>query len=123
MFTPRNLALSCPDCNGPKRDEETLVDPSVATYPSSGDGFLIVHPHFDYYYDHIAVAGVVYTAVEGSDKGEWTIGACDLGRFAQLKIGWPDPIEEDEFEMQVEQADMGDFSSVKAISDVLRFRM
>src|SRR5690606_8510723 len=65
MFTPQNLALACPDCNGPKSNKQTLVSPSTTTYPTTGDAFLVVHPHFDDYADHIEKGD--YTYVQRSD--------------------------------------------------------
>ncbi|WIB42153.1 hypothetical protein DEJ11_15160 [Curtobacterium sp. MCLR17_058] len=120
MFTPENLALSCPDCNGPKWDKETLVDPTLRAYPLRGDAFLIVHPHFDAYEDHIVRGDYVYTAVEGSEKGAWTIIECNLGRFVQMQIGWPEPLGDEDFEDEVERAASGDAAAVSQIAAELR---
>jgi hypothetical protein len=89
MFEPRNLAIACPDCNQAKWHKETLTGQPVTEYPSSTDSFLVVHPHFDRWEDHIDKCGVVYKPI--SDKGQWTVTECNLGRFA---LKYADPADE-----------------------------
>jgi len=120
MFTPQNLALSCPDCNGPKSNTPTLVDPLVATYPTTGDAFLIVHPHFDDYADHIEVGNYTYAPVPGSDKGAWTIANCNLLRFAGQEFGWPEPIADERYENLVDAVFDGDPTSAQEVGERLR---
>lgn len=94
MFEPRNLAVACPDCNLAKWDKETLTGPTMAEYPSSAGSFLVVHPHFDRWEDHIEKCGVVFKPL--TEKGTWTVTECKLGRFA-LKYADPadytDPLD------------------------------
>jgi hypothetical protein len=113
MFTPLNLAAACPDCNGKKSNSQTLVDPTLVTYPASGKEFHIVHPHFDEYSDHIQRGEYTYIAL--SDKGTWTVEKCDLARFAGKKFGWPEPIADIRFEEAVDQIQEGDSRGVTAI--------
>lgn len=84
MFEPRNLAVSCPDCNNAKSDKETLVDPSLANFPGQAESFKVVHPHFDEWNSHIRRRGLVFTPL--TDRGTWTVKECNLGRFALLHI-------------------------------------
>jgi hypothetical protein len=121
MFTPQNLALACPDCNGAKSAKQTLVDPSITTYPNTGDAFLVVHPHFDKYADHIEQGEYLY--VRRSDKGQWTITNCNLGRFAGQQFGWPEPIEDDRFENLVDDVFDGGAASARVIGEQLRSRI
>lgn len=100
MFEPRNLAAACPDCNNAKSDKETLTDATVTAYPSSPASFLVVHPHFDRWADHIDKSGLVFRAI--TDKGTWTVKNCKLGRFALKYI---DPTDEtDPFDQRFESA-------------------
>jgi hypothetical protein len=80
MFEPLNLAVACPYCNIAKRDKETLTHPTVTAYPSSAASFVVVHPHFDRWEDHIDKSGIVFRPI--SNKGTWTVKHCKLGRFA-----------------------------------------
>ena len=82
MFEPKNLALACHLCNTKKSIKETLHDPAVNNYPSNGNAFIIVHPHFDEYYDHITfIDGVVEPTPNDNGKGYNTIKMCNLDRI------------------------------------------
>ncbi len=93
IFTPNNLCVICADCNQIKREQEVLgVVPQTMTngatrklYPRSKNSFLIVHPHFDDYDDHILIVDGLY--VDKSKKGHFTIGACKLNRKLHV-FGW-----------------------------------
>lgn len=97
IFEAKNLCVICADCNEIKREQETLsseLDPirkkSVKLYPRSKSAFLIVHPHFDNYNEHIKIlSGNHY--IDLSMKGHFTIGSCKLNRFLH-RYGWPDEI-------------------------------
>jgi hypothetical protein len=102
MFEPRNMAASCPDCNILKGDTEVLVSRRRKTYPKTSAGFLIVHPHFDRYEDHIFHRGMVYFGK--TKKGTSTIYVCDLLRFAQKFIDWENSATDIRFEKEVEAA-------------------
>lgn len=79
MFLPENLCVACPTCNEFKGTTEVLVDQNVKTYPTSGDGFKIIHPLYDKYSDHIElVGGILYRGK--TDKGIFTINTCHLYR-------------------------------------------
>lgn len=99
MFTPVNLGVACKECNGIKGAKETLVDPSVPAYPSTSDAFLIVHPHFDEWSDHILRDHLTYASF--TDKGKWTIEQCRLTRFNEREIGLRYAISDSRYEDQV----------------------
>ncbi|WP_337065380.1 HNH endonuclease [Klebsiella oxytoca] len=90
LFEPRNLALSCKDCNTAKNKKKVLdlskVDVSKE-YPEDGDCFIIVHPHFDCYQEHITIKRVgekiIYYPQEG--KGINTYKMCNLSRYIVYK--------------------------------------
>ena len=85
MFTPENLGVACKECNTSKSAKETLVDPSATPYPSTSDAFLVVHPHFDEWSDHILRDHLTYASF--TDKGKWTIEECRLNRFNERVVG------------------------------------
>ncbi|UTX61621.1 hypothetical protein MJ905_03580 [Klebsiella michiganensis] len=87
LFEPRNLSLSCKDCNTAKNSKVVLDTSTVnvsVSYPTDGDAFYIIHPHFDKYEDHIKVEKcgdkIIYYPSEG--KGMKTFQICNLARFA-----------------------------------------
>lgn len=102
MFTARNLAASCPDCNTAKGAKEALTTPGRKTYPAGSSDFRIVHPHFDSFADHILRLGHIY--VPKSRKGKNTIVMCDLLRFAEKYIEWENSVIDTRFEAEVNTA-------------------
>lgn len=93
IFEEKNLCVICADCNEIKRDQETSaeVHETIANasgrkfYPRSSAAFLIVHPHFDDWSDHIEKLGSYYC--DKTKKGWFTIGICVLNRSLR-KFGW-----------------------------------
>lgn len=87
MYTPKNLCVICADCNEIKRaqevineEHEVLNNPEIAMYPRSSGAFIIVHPHFDDWYEHIQKVGVrIY--IDKTLKGINTMKVCKLNRF------------------------------------------
>ncbi|WP_406819528.1 HNH endonuclease [Pseudomonas sp. KnCO4] len=102
MFEPRNLAASCPDCNLSKGDKEVLVNPSRKTYPTASKDFKIIHPHFDRYEDHISCREFIY--IPFTNKGKFTIYACDLLRFTVDFMGMKGSAADKSFEEEVDAA-------------------
>ncbi|MEN7547353.1 HNH endonuclease [Rapidithrix thailandica] len=100
-FTPKNLCVVCADCNEIKREQETIGDiketlktpRKVKKYPRSSGAFLIVHPHFDNYADHILIVNGLYVD-KSSKKGNFTIGTCNLNRRL-AEFGWESDILDD----------------------------
>ena len=86
LFEPRNLALSCKDCNGAKNSKEVVdkkrINASV-DYPTNGEFFYIIHPHFDNYDEHIKIerCGDKYIYHPSEGKGLNTYKICNLSRF------------------------------------------
>ncbi len=85
MFEPRNLAISCKDCNQAKSDQEVRKNHSKVSFPTTSPEYIIVHPHFDTYEDHIRWMGPVCVALS-KDKGSKTIAMCNLTRIAALRL-------------------------------------
>lgn len=93
IFEPKNLCVICADCNEIKRSQETEAKipdtlskgDKAKLYPRSSNAFLIVHPHFDEWDQHVIKFGELY--VDLSDKGSFTIGACVLNRKLR-EFGW-----------------------------------
>ena len=82
MFEPKNLALACHLCNTKKSINETLLDSTITNYPSDGNAFNMVHPHFDEYSRHIMfIDGIIVSPTPyDNGKGENTIKMCNLDR-------------------------------------------
>ncbi|MGF6243474.1 hypothetical protein P3T42_005238 [Paraburkholderia sp. GAS38] len=97
MFEPKNLCVICADCNTIKRNQEvTATEPDTVihregrrAYPATSNGFLIVHPHFDEYDEHILIIRGLY--FDRTEKGHFTIGACRLNRRLRA-FGWDEQI-------------------------------
>ncbi|MBZ6689523.1 HNH endonuclease, partial [Klebsiella grimontii] len=87
MYTPKNLCVICADCNEIKRaqevineEHEVLNNPEIAIYPRSSGAFIIVHPHFDDWHEHIHKVGArIY--IDKTLKGINTMKVCKLNRF------------------------------------------
>lgn len=83
-FLAKNLALSCPACNSCKGDREVLENSGAPLYPDNSLGFKIVHPHYDYYSEHIECVNYpVFKSL--SKKGTFTINTCKLNRFETIE--------------------------------------
>ncbi|KAB1158562.1 HNH endonuclease [Tenacibaculum aiptasiae] len=86
IFEPKNLCTICVDCNTIKREQEvgnTEINPikrkeEYKHYPRSSNAFIIVHPHFDNYEEHIFKCGDFY--IDLSSKGSQTMLVCKLNR-------------------------------------------
>ncbi|QDI79790.1 HNH endonuclease [Methylorubrum populi] len=84
MFEPRNLAISCKDCNIAKGEQNVMRNKNRVTFPVNSDDYVIVHPHFDEYETYILWFGpVVVAATSASTKGSTTIKMCNLLRYSQ----------------------------------------
>lgn len=85
MFEPKNLCITCIDCNKEKSTKPVLAAPiKTRSYPTRSTAYTIVHPHFDQYDDHIVVlvAGELYRWK--TKKGRKTINTYGLDRFLEI---------------------------------------
>lgn len=84
MFSEQNLCVSCPDCNNRKGATKISTSKAQKKLPTRPDLYIIIHPHFDEYEQHIEVikAGAYYVAK--TKKGEKTIIICGLNRFYEF---------------------------------------
>ncbi len=99
IFHEKNLCVVCADCNTIKRSKETTNDEvdtlgnlDAKIYPRSSGAFLIFHPHFDNYSEHIEKFGSYYFDL--TDKGHFTIGCCVLNRRLR-SFGWDEGVIDD----------------------------
>ena len=94
MFEAKNLCVICADCNEIKKNQEVINNvPNTIIplqngigrrqYPRSTNVFLIIHPHFDEWEDHLIKFGHQY--VSKTDKGAFTIFVCNLNRYFHQK--------------------------------------
>jgi len=81
LFTEKNLAIACKDCNLRKKDKNVLVNPKRKTFPNKSGDYIIVHPHFDEYDEHIKVIRDSQLYIAKDEKGVNTIQICELLRF------------------------------------------
>ena len=85
LFTEENLAVACKDCNLIKSDKNVLKNSKRKRFPKKSEDYIIVHPHFDVYDEHIQIiAKEIYRPKD--EKGKQTIEVCGLLRFA-FKFG------------------------------------
>lgn len=85
MFHPQNLCVACIDCNVEKSSKNVLVtSKKITKFPAKSSCYLIVHPHFDNYDDHIKVivAGQLYKWI--TPKGRETLNVYGLDRFLKV---------------------------------------
>lgn len=87
-FEEYNLVLSCGVCNRAKLQNETLFDPDTPSYPHDSSGFLIVHPFFDEFDQHLGWSsdtnGLTLRGI--TPKGKNTILFCNANREYLLKL-------------------------------------
>lgn len=98
MFMPQNLAVSCRDCNISKGKKEVRKT-KRKSFPNESKHYLIAHPHFDNYSDHIRWIGDICVAL--SDKGVATQEICGLTRFTAKLLGIDGVLVDPEFDKYV----------------------
>ncbi|WP_318434813.1 HNH endonuclease [Photobacterium leiognathi] len=81
MFEPKNLCMSCVECNSEKSNKIVTSSSAKRTYPTDTQKYLIIHPHLDNYEEHLLVieAGLFYYPLK--PKGRKTVEVCGLSRF------------------------------------------
>ncbi|MBB6113555.1 hypothetical protein F4826_000433 [Rahnella inusitata] len=99
IYTPRNLAVTCKDCNTYKSNKSPLLSPldRGEPYPNNTNSYKIIHPHFDPYHNHLRLArdnnGRSYHEVI-TDKGRETFHVCHLIRFSEALSGTSEYVPE-----------------------------
>lgn len=99
LYTPKNLTVTCKDCNGKKSKKNVLAENIDASdyYPITQESYIIIHPHFDNYTDNIVCAynpdGMIYHRPL-TDKGKKTFEICGLIRFTEMITGTSEIINE-----------------------------
>lgn len=92
-FQPKNLTLACSDCNRIKNNDNVfnsnIINPqnlSFDNYPSNSSDYVIIHPYFDEYFQHINIDDIFYIGIDV--KGKNTIKFYNLNRLqlAEKKI-------------------------------------
>ncbi|RWS51272.1 HNH endonuclease, partial [Enterobacter cloacae] len=86
MFEPENIAICCKDCNGEKLAQEVLTNSGIKSrkkFLTDKKHYLIVHPHFDEYDQHIEIRQDFRIYRGKTDKGINTITICGLLRFGK----------------------------------------
>lgn len=81
LFKPENLCVACKDCNVKKSNKNVLVNSNKQSFSFDKQDYLLVHPHFDNYDDHIRVVSNALMFLPRTNKGLHTIETCGLLRF------------------------------------------
>lgn len=81
MFEPKNLCISCKDCNLSKTDKNVLKNKDRKTFPVESSDYKICHPHFDDYNEHITILSVAGFYLPRTEKGRELVEMCGLLRF------------------------------------------
>jgi len=102
LFEPKNLAVSCIDCNTEKGSKNVLSNPRIRRYPKRSEAFIIVHPHYDNLDDHVAVILNRFFFPK-TEKGENTIRICRLTRYAYEFLYWDSGLGDDNLLMELFQ--------------------
>lgn len=108
IFTAENLCVACADCNSAKQSIDVIKplpsNKQRTRYPTSSQ-FLIVHPHFDIYSDHIRKFGERFYFPR-TKKGENTRTICKLDKGIEA-LGYfysPESLENFELIAQIMDA-------------------
>lgn len=88
MFEERNLCVACKDCNIIKSSANVLSNPKRKSFPEESAAYIIYHPHFDAYSDHITILGEFDFFLPRTDKGRKTVEVCGLLRFIYKYAGF-----------------------------------
>lgn len=95
LFEPENLAVSCIDCNTAKLHKPVMVNNNLVRYPRRSEAFVLIHPHYDTFEEHIAIHFErIYQAK--TSKGAETIYICNLLRYSYEGLGWDAELCDDE---------------------------
>ena len=87
MFEPKNLVMSCSQCNSTKKDQEVYGNRGsriLKNYPKNSSNFLIYHPIYDNFEDFFTVEeNMIILPVPGinNTKAKKTIKVCGLDRI------------------------------------------
>lgn len=91
MFVARNLAAVCKTCNTAKSDSDVLsalgIIAALSALPRASNGYLVVHPHFDEWGEHLQCDEYGRILVKGgSSKRSVTYEMCKFKRQNILAI-------------------------------------
>lgn len=101
MFKSENLAISCRDCNIAKGEKEIRHNPNRKSFPNKSEHYLIIHPHYDNYGNHIRWFGEICAPI--TEKGQNTQQICNLTRFTAKLLGIDGVIADPGFDRLVGQ--------------------
>lgn len=95
LYEPENLALACKECNISKDNKNVLVKPALRprNLPVRSEDYLIIHPHYDIYSEHMEIAVIgekIFHRPKNKEKGRETFILCDLVRFSYSFGEWED---------------------------------
>lgn len=88
MFEPRNLCVSCKDCNTIKGRKGVLKNKDRKTYPHLASDYTFCHPHYHNYSHHVRVVKEAMLYLPITDEGREMIEICGLLRFVYKFAGY-----------------------------------
>lgn len=91
MFELLNLAAACTTCNGSKGEKHVLVldaaEEQPRQLPMASEDYLILHPHFDDWQDHLELDEFSrIIEKDKSKKGRETIRICGINNINAARI-------------------------------------
>lgn len=87
MFEPRNLCVSCKDCNLIKLNKRVLINQKRIRFPNRAEDYLFCHPHFHVYSEHIKIIHEAGFYLPRTPEGIQLVEICGLLRFVLKYAG------------------------------------
>jgi len=81
MFEPRNLCVSCKDCNLIKLNKRVLKNQKRVKFPDDPGDYLFCHPHYHLYSEHINIIEEAGFYLPKTKQGVHLVEICGLLRF------------------------------------------
>lgn len=101
QLLPMNLIVTCDSCNNLKGSQQVLQEDyvDVEDYPLISNAYIIFHPYFDNWSDHLDYENDIFIVPIKNSKGLKTIQICKLYRYniiinraKELKLGQKSPM-------------------------------
>lgn len=88
LFEPRNLCVSCRDCNLNKSNKNVLKRRDRKTFAAKPSDYIFCHPHFHDYSAHIRIVKEAMLYLPRTPEGIKLIEICGLLRFVLRFAGY-----------------------------------
>lgn len=90
MFEPKNLCVSCKDCNTSKSNKSVTSKAleKRRKYSENPDDYIFCHPHFHHYDQHIRIVEIAGFYMPLTERGIALVEICGLLRFVLRYAGY-----------------------------------